>query len=164
MCLGFSHFWPPGFSKSNQLEKPMNAMEVRRVAKIPHGTDCGNTSRLRHLEHHSINASDYLNRHVRGDWGDVPADDAKENEFALTRRLRIISSYVIEGEKVLIITEADRSVTTLLSSLNTDLLRQTCRQPGTEPAAHVRGFFSPLGVGTFNMCRRQRQPKKRVNQ
>jgi len=77
----------------------MNAMEVRRVAKIPHGTDCGNTSRLRHLEHHSINASDYLNRHVRGDWGDVPADDAKENEFALTRRLRIISSYVIEGEK-----------------------------------------------------------------
>ena len=92
----------------------MNAKEVRHAAKFSMGQIVATPAVLRHLEHHGINASDYLNRHVRGDWGDVPADDAKENEFALTRRLRIISSYVIEGEKVLIITEADRSVTTLL--------------------------------------------------
>lgn len=92
----------------------MNTMEVHHAAKFSMGQIVATPAVLHHLEHHGINPSDYLNRHVRGDWGDIPADDAKENEFALTRRLRIISSYVIEGEKVLIITEADRSVTTLL--------------------------------------------------
>lgn len=38
---------------------------------------------LHHLEKHGINASDYLNRHVRGDWGDVPKCDAAANDFAL---------------------------------------------------------------------------------
>ena len=43
---------------------------------------------LEHLERHGINASNYLNRHARGDWGEVPPEDAAENEFAVTRRLR----------------------------------------------------------------------------
>lgn len=69
---------------------------------------------LEHLERHGVNASEYLNRHVRGDWGDVPSEDAKENEFAVTRRLRLLSSYTIADERVWIITEADRSSTCLL--------------------------------------------------
>jgi hypothetical protein len=69
---------------------------------------------IEHLEKHAVNASDYLNRHVRGDWGDVPPEDAAENEFAVSRRLRLMSSYVVAGERVWIITEADRSVTTVL--------------------------------------------------
>lgn len=69
---------------------------------------------LEHLERHGVNASEYLNRHVRGDWGEVPLDDAAENEFAVTRRLRLLSSYTIAGERVWIITEADRSSTCLL--------------------------------------------------
>ena len=69
---------------------------------------------LEHLERHGVNASEYLNRHVRGDWGEVPQDDAAENEFAVTRRLRLLSSYTIAGERVWIITEADRSSTCLL--------------------------------------------------
>ena len=69
---------------------------------------------LEHLERHDVNASEYLKRHVRGDWGDVPSEDAKENEFAVTRRLRLLSSYTIAGERVWIITEADRSSTCLL--------------------------------------------------
>lgn len=69
---------------------------------------------LEHLERNGINASEYLNRHVRGDWGEVPPDDAAENEFAVTRRLRLLSSYTIAGERVWIITEADRSSTCLL--------------------------------------------------
>ena len=69
---------------------------------------------LEHLERHGVNASEYLNRHVRGDWGEVPPDDAAENEFAVTRRLRLLSSYTIAGERVWIITEADRSSTCLL--------------------------------------------------
>ena len=69
---------------------------------------------LEHFERHGVNASEYLNRHVRGDWGEVPQDDAAENEFAVTRRLRLLSSYTIAGERVWIITEADRSSTCLL--------------------------------------------------
>lgn len=69
---------------------------------------------LAHLERHGVNASEYLDRHVRGDWGDVPPEDAAENEFAVNHRLRLLSSYMIAGERVWIITEADRSVSTLL--------------------------------------------------
>lgn len=69
---------------------------------------------LKHLERHGVNASEYLNRHVRGDWGNVPSEDAASNEFAVARRLRLLSSYTIAGERVWIITEADRSSTCLL--------------------------------------------------
>lgn len=69
---------------------------------------------LEHLERHGVNAAEYLDRHVRGDWGDVPPEDAAENEFAVNRRLRLLSSYMIAGERVWIITEADRSASTLL--------------------------------------------------
>jgi hypothetical protein len=69
---------------------------------------------LEHLERHGVNASEYLNRHVRGDWGDVRPEDAKENEFAVARRLRLLSSYTIAGERVWIITEAERNSTCLL--------------------------------------------------
>ena len=69
---------------------------------------------LEHLERHGVNASEYLNRHVRGDWGEVPQDDAAENEFAVTRRLRLLSSYTIAGERIWVITEADRSSTCLM--------------------------------------------------
>lgn len=58
---------------------------------------------------------EYLLRHVQGDWGDMEAGDKAENEFALTRELRIFSSYQLtEEEKLWIITEADRSATTTL--------------------------------------------------
>ena len=55
-----------------------------------------------------------LERHQSGDWGDVPPDDARENEFSVRHGFRIISSYRVSGEKLLVITERDRSATTLL--------------------------------------------------
>lgn len=56
-----------------------------------------------------------LGRHVRGDWGDVDADDSRANELALQFDARILSSYQ-SAKKVTfwIITEADRSQTTVL--------------------------------------------------
>ena len=67
-----------------------------------------------HINQHGINPLEFLRRHVSGDWGDVPPEDAQENEFAVSRHLRLMSSYLMAGERVWIITEADRSVTTLL--------------------------------------------------
>jgi len=56
-----------------------------------------------------------LQRHARGDWGDLSEEDKKENEYSLNRHLRLLSAYEQSGEpKLWIITEADRSVTTVL--------------------------------------------------
>ena len=56
-----------------------------------------------------------LNRHASGDWGEVCKSDWDENEFALDKYLRLFSVYRLrDGTKVWIITEADRSVTTIL--------------------------------------------------
>ena len=56
-----------------------------------------------------------LERHSEGDWGDLSAGDKKENESALGRQLRLFSAYEHNGlPKIWIITEADRSVTTVL--------------------------------------------------
>ena len=56
-----------------------------------------------------------LGRHMRGYWGDCSADDAAANDRALREGSRIFSVYhSVSGVKFWIITEADRSVTTVL--------------------------------------------------
>lgn len=57
-----------------------------------------------------------LERHMAGDWGSVPREDARENELSVKRGYRIVSSYPVgdDGERVWIITEADRSSTCIL--------------------------------------------------
>ena len=58
---------------------------------------------------------DALGRHSRGDWGEVCEEDRKENEFSLREGFRLLSSYQASNEtKFWIITERDRSVTTVL--------------------------------------------------
>ena len=60
-------------------------------------------------------AIESLKRHASGDWGDLCEEDKLENEFSLDKRLRLFSAYNGEGlPKIWIITEADRSVTTIL--------------------------------------------------
>ena len=53
-------------------------------------------------------------RHAMGDWGDVPEEDRNRNNRALEEGGRVMSSYMVGSRKVWVITEADRSVTTLL--------------------------------------------------
>ena len=62
----------------------------------------------------SANLYALLARHVSGDWGDLTEEDRRENDLSIERRLRILSSYDVEGTKVWIITEADRSSTCVL--------------------------------------------------
>lgn len=56
----------------------------------------------------------YLKRHLTGDWGDLSERDKEENQFSLHRNLRLLSSYNTPLGKLWIITEADRSSTTIL--------------------------------------------------
>ncbi len=56
-----------------------------------------------------------LKRHVTGDWGDLDEEDKAENDRSVREGCRILSAYRLSnGTKIWIITEADRSATTLL--------------------------------------------------
>jgi hypothetical protein len=55
-----------------------------------------------------------LARYHSGDWGELDPRDHRENELSLKHGWRILSSYPVGDEKVWIITEADRSYTTIL--------------------------------------------------
>lgn len=56
-----------------------------------------------------------LRRHARRDWGDVCPEDAAENDLSLQEGFRLLSAYTDRnGTKFWIITEADRSATTVL--------------------------------------------------
>jgi hypothetical protein len=58
---------------------------------------------------------EFIARHVSGDWGEVPEEDKTENEGSLLNGYRILSAYRTKlGERLWILTEADRSVTTIL--------------------------------------------------
>lgn len=90
-----------GSSKSNPL------FPLGQVVATPGALDA--------LDRSAVNAADLLQRHQHGDWGNVPPEDAAENERSVLGGWRILSSYqVTEDIRIWIITEADRSVTTLL--------------------------------------------------
>lgn len=57
----------------------------------------------------------FVDRHQHGDWGDCGEEDEMVNEEALILGHRLFSSYiVVDTQRMWVITEADRSVTTLL--------------------------------------------------
>ncbi len=63
-----------------------------------------------------VDLADYLRRHHCGDWGEeLCGEDKKANEDALTDGTRLLSCYrTAGGDRIYIITEADRSMTTAL--------------------------------------------------
>lgn len=70
---------------------------------------------LEMLETHQLTALPFVLRHVSGDWGDICAEDRQSNADALQHGYRLMSVYAItQTDKLWIITEADRSRTTLL--------------------------------------------------
>ena len=59
--------------------------------------------------------TEFLDRHVKGDWGEVCDDDKQANEDALMDGTRILSAYKTnQGIRIWVITEADRSSTCIL--------------------------------------------------
>ena len=55
-----------------------------------------------------------LARHQSGDWGDVGPEDWRANDRDLRQGRRLLSAYGVGGSRLWIITEADRSATTIL--------------------------------------------------
>lgn len=91
----------------------MNSLPT--IPLFPAGRVVATPGALALLEQVNKSPVEFLSRHFRGDWGDLCSEDKTENELSLKHGFRILSSYPIsETEKLWIITEADRSVTTLL--------------------------------------------------
>jgi hypothetical protein len=58
---------------------------------------------------------EFLRRHMSGDFGELVDEDAQENKLSLQERFRVLSVYrTAKGQRLWIITEADRSATTIL--------------------------------------------------
>lgn len=55
-----------------------------------------------------------VSRHLAGDWGDLGKEDKQANEDAIQHGDRILSMYQLKGEKFYVITEWDRSATTVM--------------------------------------------------
>jgi hypothetical protein len=82
---------------------------------LPLGYIVATPAALEALSNTSTNALRLLRRHSRGDWGELCAEDIEANRLAVAIGARILSAYTLpNGEKLWVITEASREVTTIL--------------------------------------------------
>jgi len=91
--------------------------QIRAMSRIetrfPLGAVCITPAAIQEVSHDEVTAA--LSRHASGDWGELAAEDVLANARALERGARIISSFrASSGVVFWVITEADRSVTTVL--------------------------------------------------
>jgi hypothetical protein len=93
-------------SFSRRIGSNEGAAPLGRVVATP-----GALKLLAEAREHSFN---YLARHAAGDWGELCAYDRRQNQIALRDGYRVLSSYQVGRECVWVITEAERSVTTIL--------------------------------------------------
>jgi hypothetical protein len=93
--------------KEREEEQPDPLFSLGQIVATP--------GALQSLEEAGQDPSELLTRHGSGDWGELDEEDQKENELSVREGFRILSAYTLEtGVKVWVITEADRSATTLL--------------------------------------------------
>jgi hypothetical protein len=90
------------------------------TGKFPLGQVVATPGALRALEESGQDVAFFLDKHRRGDWGDLGDEDKQANDQALVDGSRILSSYrTLKGVKIWMITEAEddqgrRAATTLL--------------------------------------------------
>lgn len=88
----------------------------KKGARFPLGRVVATPGAIDTMERRGVGPLDLLVRHATGDWGDVPAEDARENELSVREGFRILSAYGqrSDPDRLWVITEADRSCTTIL--------------------------------------------------
>jgi hypothetical protein len=82
--------------------------------KFPLGKTYATAAATEWANQQSIDLNKLLWRHHCGEWGDLCDDDKDANETALADGTRIFSSYKIGDRKIYIVTEYDRSKTTIM--------------------------------------------------
>ena len=88
--------------------------QTKQQPLFPLGQIVATPGALTALEKAGQTLTEFLTRHVRGDWGELCEEDRKENQLSLERGFRLLSNYRTNVGKLYVITEADRSVTTIL--------------------------------------------------
>jgi hypothetical protein len=102
-------------SRSSQPQEPISSSAQRPKPRFALGQLIATPGVLEALNGAGDNPADYLSRHVSGDWGDLENGDRQENELSVTKGFRILSAYRLsDNTRIWIITEADRSATTIL--------------------------------------------------
>ena len=95
-----------------------DAPDARRTrpARFPLGHVVATPGALEAVRASGVDVLALVRRHASGDWGDVGRDDALANDLALGPACpaRILSAYETGGGRLWVITEADRSATTVL--------------------------------------------------
>lgn len=88
------------------------------TAKFPLGrvvVTCGVNDKMAEDPDFAKLVTNSIKRHAAGDWGDLCQEDRQENETSLKEGFRLLSAYEADSlPKIWIITEADRSATTVL--------------------------------------------------
>ena len=86
---------------------PSPKFDLRQIVATP--------GALEALESAGLNPTEFLTRHVAGDWGELDQEDQQANDDALQSGARLLSAYrLTDDTKLWIITEADRSSTCIL--------------------------------------------------
>jgi hypothetical protein len=86
-----------------------------KASLFPFGQIVATPRALAVLEKAGQQPGEFLARHGSGDWGDLDEHDHRENQLSLERGFRLLSCYrTAANERLWVITESDRSVTTLL--------------------------------------------------
>ena len=90
-------------------------MVAKNSPRFPLGQIVATPGALAVLAESGESASVFLKRHNGGDWGQICQDDKNLNDAAIEEGERLLSEYKTRlGKRIWIITEADRSVTTIL--------------------------------------------------
>ena len=86
-----------------------------QVARFPLGQTVATPGALQALSQAGQEPSAFISRHVSGDWGEISDGDRQLNDEGVNGGDRLMSVYTLStGVKIWVITESDRSVTTLL--------------------------------------------------
>ena len=110
----------PSFAVPPQRANPLDPM----APLFELGAVCGTPAALAAIAQANQTPTDFLARHVGADWIEMDPEDISANTDALREGGRIFSAYTIHGgAKLYVITEADRSRTTLCFPMSIDMAR-----------------------------------------
>jgi hypothetical protein len=104
--------WMPSICEGIPRRQDMN---TTTTTPLPLGQLLATLGAIRAMREASTNPAQLFRRHAYGDWGDLHEDDHRANALAIREGMRVLSAYVLAtDERVWVITEADRSATTIL--------------------------------------------------
>lgn len=98
-------------SQDDEIKFNRENIELFKLGKV-----CATPGAIEAFDRAEVSPDWFIAKHHDGDWGDLSNEDIAENELSLKEGFRLLSTYTLPrtGVKIWIITEADRSVTTIL--------------------------------------------------